>query len=197
MHTLKVGVTGGIGAGKSIIGKIFQLLGIPIYEADVRARKIMECDAALINEIKRVFGKDVYKEAGKLNRRYLAKSVFHDTHHINTLNQLVHPKVAVDFDRWLEAQHHAPYIIKIAALLFEAGSYKRLDKMITVFAPEPLRVWRIKQRDTQRAEEEIKAIIGRQWSDEEKNVRADFIIHNDEQRPLIPQVLRLHKILLQ
>ena len=197
MYQLKIGVTGGIGAGKSTVGAIFRLLDIPIYEADVRARKVMECNEALMNEMKRVFGKDVYTEEGKLNRRYLAKRIFHHTRHINTLNQLVHPKVAADFDRWVAAQHNAPYIIKVAALLFEAGSYKKLDKMITVLAPELLRVRRIQLRDTQRTEEEIKAIIDRQWSDEKKKTHTDFIIHNDEQRLLIPQVLRLHKILLR
>ncbi|MCG8340637.1 MAG: dephospho-CoA kinase [Cytophagales bacterium] len=197
MCKLKVGVTGGIGAGKSTVGKIFRLLGIPIYEADAQARKVMERNEALIHEIKRVFGEDVYTKEGKLNRRCLAKSVFHHTHHLNTLNQLVHPKVAADFDRWVEAQHNAPYIIKVAALLFEADSYKKLDKIITVLAPELLRVRRIKLRDTQRTEEEIQAIISRQWSDEEKSAHTDFIIHNDEQRLLIPQVLRLHKILLR
>lgn len=191
---LQVGITGGIGAGKSLVCKVFRTLGIPIYEADQRARWLMENDALLREQIIAQFGTDSYTENG-LNRPYLAQKVFHDKTQASILDSLVHPRVGEDYQQWTKQHNHAPYLLNEAALLFEAGRYKSLDKVITVFAPIPIRIARVRKRDPQRTESEIQGIINKQWSDEQKINLADFVIHNDEVQPLLAQVLAIHQTL--
>jgi dephospho-CoA kinase len=191
----QIGITGGIGAGKSLICKVFRTLGVPIYEADLRARWLMENDHALRQEIINAFGNESYTATG-LNRPYLAQRVFHDQAQASLLDSLVHPSVGKDFQTWASQHSHAPYVLNEAALLFEAGRYKSLDKVIMVFAPIPLRIARIRKRDPQRTESEIQGIIQKQWTDELKMELADFIIHNDEVQPLLPQILAIHEALM-
>jgi dephospho-CoA kinase len=187
----QVGVTGGIGSGKSLICKIFTILGIPVYEADSRAKRILNDNLQLREEIKSAFGEQAYIN-NQLNRSYLAAEVFNDGNKISLLNSLVHPKVAQDYVLWVQMHKTAPYVIKEAALLFETGSYQSLDKVITVYTPLHLRIERILQRDPQRSQQEVNAIIDKQISDEEKIQRADFVIYNDENQLVIPQVLSIH-----
>jgi dephospho-CoA kinase len=190
---LRIGVTGGIGSGKSLVCKIFQHLGAPVYDADSRAKIIMVNDAVLIQQIKDQFGDQSYLPNGTLNRDYLSKTVFNSPERLERLNQLVHPRVAADSENWFERNKGVPYVVKEAALLFEAGSYKQLDKMIVVTAPEELRIKRVLARDKSRSEDEVRKIIRNQMPEKEKMERADFIIHNDETELVIPQVLKLHE----
>lgn len=193
---LEVGITGGIGSGKSTVSHIFAILGIPIYDADSRAKYVMAHNEDLKKAIQFHFGQEAYYPNGELNRVFLAKQVFNDSEKVKTINSLVHPEVAKDYLKWLYEQK-SPYIVREAALMIESGSHKALDKLITVFAPETLRIERVKKRDPQRTESEIKAIIAKQIAEEEKIKLADFIIYNDEKQPLIPQVLSLHHLFLE
>ncbi|EIM78783.1 dephospho-CoA kinase [Nitritalea halalkaliphila LW7] len=188
-RALLVGITGGIGAGKSIVARIFTLLGVPFYAADDRAKVLMQTDEALREGIQAAFGREAYTSAGELNRAYLAATVFHDEAATKRLNGLVHPAVGRDFSAWSEAHQAHPYVLKEAALLVESGSYKELDSLILVKSPLVVRINRILARDPQRDLKQINAIIDRQLPDEEKARFAEFIIKNTDQKALIPQVL--------
>jgi dephospho-CoA kinase len=191
---LQIGITGGIGSGKSLVCRIFACLGVPVYDADSRAKALMTTDQILISQIKKEFGDLSYDEAGNLNRNYLASRVFNHAEELQRLNALVHPRVAVDYTSWYNSQRaFAPYVIKEAALLYEAGSHKQLDKIIVVFASEETRIARVIKRDSHRTADQIRDIISRQWPDEEKVKRADFIVNNDGTSLVIPQVVRLHQ----
>lgn len=191
---LQVGITGGIGSGKSLICRIFQCLGVPVYDADSRARYLMTTDAVLIELVKNEFGRSSYRSDGTLDRVYLGKATFGHPERLKKLNDLVHPRVSIDFHAWSTIHIAQKYLLREAALLFEAGSYKSVDKMIVVTAPESLRVSRVLTRDSHRSEDDIHTIIKSQWPEEEKIMRADFIIYNDDQQMVIPQVLRLHTL---
>jgi dephospho-CoA kinase len=168
-------------------------LGIPVYDADTRAKLLYVHNLDLKNEIIQAFGTEAYTAAGQVNRSYLANRVFNNSQSVALLNRLVHPRVGADYQAWVKQQTDAPYVLKEAALLFESGSFQSLDKVIAVFTPLPLRIQRISQRDKQRSVEEIQAIISKQMAEEEKIKRADYILYNDEGQLLIPQVLQLHK----
>ena len=169
-------------------------MNIPVYDADSRARWLQENDPFLIDSIKMIFGKEIYTSKGKLDRKLLASKVFGNKALLDSLNQLVHPKVFEDFNVWSHIHKSFPYIMKEAALMFESDSYKYLDKVILIVSPIELRIKRILNRDPHRSREEIHAIISKQLSDEEKILKADYLIHNDEKALLIPQVLELDNI---
>ena len=188
---LKIGITGGIGSGKTTVCKVFQLQQIPVFYADSQAKIIMQTDQQLVNSIKAAFGSDVYSAEGILNRSRLAAIVFSDEEKLKKLNSLVHPAVFRAFDKWVE-QQNAPYVMKEAALLFESNSYKDCDYIILVKAPQHLKIARIIERDAV-PESDVLKRMNKQLSDEEKELRSDFIIYNDEQQMLIPQVLALHE----
>lgn len=191
---LQVGITGGIGSGKSLVCRIFQSLGTPVYDADSRARALMNTDNVLVDQIKKEFGDAAYID-GSLNRKYIAEKAFGHPEKLKALDNLVHPRVALDYERWTK-QQSGPYVIKEAALLYEAGSYKTLDKIIVVSAPEELRIKRVMSRDPQRSEQMIRDIMKNQMPESEKLARADFIVVNDESRLVIPQVIAIHQRLL-
>ncbi|MCO4291479.1 dephospho-CoA kinase [Solitalea sp. MAHUQ-68] len=193
---LKIGITGGIGSGKSTVVKIFEQLGVPAFIADIEAKKVMVEDATLITGLKQNFGDQVYFDDGTLNRKLLADIVFNNPEKLATLNSLVHPAVFRSFDRWSLSFHKKPYLLKEAALLFESGSYQQNDFNILVTAPEDLRINRVMQRDGS-SEDEVKSRIKNQFSEEEKLKLADYIILNDEKKALIPQVLTLHREFLK
>lgn len=186
---LRIGITGGIGSGKSIISAVFTLLGIPVYNADNRAKLLMTEDPELQNSIITFFGKESFVD-GQLNRQYLAHRVFANQEETTKLNSLVHPAVAIDFAQWVEKQD-SPYILKEAALLFETGSYKELDQVILVTAPEELRLLRVRKRDPQRSLEQIRNIINKQMSEVEAIKLADEVLINDGGNLLIPQIIKL------
>lgn len=189
-----VGITGGIGSGKSTVCEIFKTLGIAVYQADDRAKHLMQTDAELIASIKAEFGSETYQN-GTLNRPFLAKLIFSDAEKTKKINSLVHPAVAKDFQAWVEDQN-SPYVLKEAALMIESGSYQQLDVLINVFAPIDIRIQRIQKRDPQRSIEEIKGIIDKQVSEEKREEVADIIIRNDGDELLIPQVLAIHQQLI-
>ena len=187
-----MGITGGIGSGKSLVCRIFQHLGVSVYDADSRAKELMVTDSILVDQIKKEFGKQSYSSDGDIDRTTLAQTVFVDPVKLEKLNRMVHPRVREDYSHWLEQHVHQPYVIKEAALIFEAGSWKGLDKVIVVSSPEALRMKRIVSRDTHRTTQDIQNIFRSQMPEEEKLKRADFVIINDESRLVIPQVLTLH-----
>ena len=193
---LLVGITGGIGAGKSMAAKVFAILSIPVYYADDRAKWLMANDEELKAKIIQTFGKESYTEQGVLDRTFLAQKVFSDPANTEIINGLVHPAVGDDFLRWTR-QQDSPYVLKEAALLFESGSYKELDKVINVSSPLKIRVARVLKRDPHRTVEQVNSIIDKQLPDEDKNQMADFVIKNSGNHMVIPQVLEIHKNLLQ
>lgn len=192
---LQVGITGGIGAGKTLICEIFSHLGIPVYNADNRAKWLMANHQELKGNIIHHFGEKAYFDQD-LNRRYLAEHVFNHPEKLNLLNSLVHPKVQEDYLDWVNDQN-SPYCIKEAALLFETGSYKHLYKNVLVYAPTEVRISRVLRRDPFRKEEEIKQIISKQMNDQEKRDLADITIYNDDKHMVLPVVLNIHVKLIQ
>lgn len=193
MNTKLIGITGGIGSGKSLVCRIFACLGVPVYDADSRAKNLMTTDGILMDEIRKEFGTLSYHPDGMLNRKHLSHLAFQDPVRLAKLDAMVHPRVALDFANWVAHHNTEPYVIKEAALLFEAGSYRGLNKVVVVTAPRELRVKRVKARDTQRTEEMIRDIMKNQMPEEEKITRSDYVIINDETRLVIPQVLELHQ----
>ncbi|HRJ31427.1 MAG TPA: dephospho-CoA kinase [Cyclobacteriaceae bacterium] len=191
---LQIGITGGIGSGKSLVCRIFSCLGVSVYDADSRAKSVMTTDGILVMQIKKEFGGLSYHADGSLNRNYLAETVFSNPDRLEALNKLVHPRVGEDYLKWLEKHKTENYILKEAALLYESGSFRMLDKVIVVHAPEAIRVARVKQRDPHRSEQDIKGIINNQMNEELKLKRADYRVVNDDTRLVIPQVLELHRI---
>ena len=187
---LRIGLTGGIGSGKSTVAMMFETLGIPVYYADAAAKRLMHEDAGLKEKIKKQFGEAAYINE-MLNRSYLAEMVFNSTEKIEQLNAIVHPATLADAENWMKLQT-APYAIKEAALIFESGSQQQLDYVIGVYAPAALRIQRVMQRDNI-TREEVLTRMSKQIKEEIKMKLCDFVIVNDEQDLLIPQVLSLHR----
>ncbi|WP_175403977.1 dephospho-CoA kinase [Mucilaginibacter sp. PPCGB 2223] len=189
---LKIGITGGIGSGKSTISKVFEVLGIPVFYADDAAKEVMTADPVLISALKETFGDEAYFSDGSLNRKYIANIVFNDPQQLAKLNAITHPAVFRAFDTWLEQTHHAPYVMKEAALMFESGSAKLCDKNILVYAPLAMRIDRVVKRDNL-SKAEVESRNARQFTDEQKMKLADYVITNDDSQLVIPQVLALHQ----
>jgi dephospho-CoA kinase len=186
-----LGITGGIGSGKTTVCKIFETLGIPVYYADERAKYLMSHDPTLMAGIIELFGQEAFLEPQVLNRAHIAQIAFNDKEKLNQLNALVHPAVAQDGLNWQAAQQNVPYTLKEAALLFESGSYRTLDKIIVVAAPLELRIQRVMARDGAKREE-VEARISKQMPEAEKVSLADFVVNNDGIHALIPQVMAIH-----
>lgn len=193
---LKVGITGGIGSGKTTICKIFEMLEVPIYYADDRAKYLMLNDKVLVGKISNLFGSKAYTKDGELNRAYISSIVFADQSMLEKLNQIVHPAVRLDGENWFKAQATQPYALKEAALHFESGGYQLMDKMITVFAPADVRIERVMQRDNTTAEA-VKARIDKQFPDSKKMELSDYVIYNDNRQSIIKQVMDVHFSLLE
>ncbi len=191
---LRIGITGGIGSGKTTVCKVFELLGVSVYYADLEARRIMDFDDNIIDQIKKQFGSDIYEVNG-LNRPKLASIVFENRSLLNELNKIVHPAVAIDFENWIKNQSQAPYILKEAAIIFESGMQNSFDKVITVSAPESLRINRVVIRDNSTVEE-VSQRIQNQISDNERLRKSDFVIFCDDKHPVIEQVIKLNNTIL-
>jgi len=187
---LKIGITGGIGSGKSTVCKLFSLLGVPVYSADLRARFLMDNDSKIREILTREIDPLLYTE-GKLDRKRLASLIFDNKERLHLVNGTVHPVVAADFQAWCSRQSRAPYILHEAAIIFESGLASHFDKVIVVDAPRELRIKRVMERDGV-SREAVMARIKNQLSDRERRRRADYLIHNDNLRPVIRQVLKLH-----
>lgn len=189
--SLKVGITGGIGSGKSYVAKVFKALGVPFYDADKEAKALMATSKQIKEKLVDAFGEQVYSKGGQLDRGYLSSLVFKDEAKLKQLNAIVHPVVIQHGEDWGNAQTFA-YSLKEAALLFESGSYKQLDYTILVLAPLELRIDRVMERD-QISREQVEDRINKQMSDEDKVELADYVLINDGVKPLLPQVLELHR----
>lgn len=188
---LKIGITGGIGVGKSVVTRIFKVLGIPTYDADKEAKDIMVKNDAVRNSLISTFGSETYFEDGSLNREWLSSRVFSNSEELKKLNAIVHPAVIKDGEDWAAAQTSL-YSVKEAALLFESGSYKSLDFNILVSSPLEVRIERVMERDRVDREEVLRR-IGKQMPEKEKEELCDFIIFNDDEHSLIEQVMNLHQ----
>lgn len=187
---LRVGLTGGIGSGKTTVAQIFEILGIPVYYADEAAKRLLKEDPAIKRALLEKLGPSCFLE-GELNRKFIASKVFTDDYLLEWLNGLIHPATIADSQRWMQAQK-SPYAIREAALLFESGADKGLDFIIGVSAPAALRIQRVIKRENT-TEEEVLKRMEKQWEDSKKLERCHWVIQNDEQSLLIPQVLALDK----
>lgn len=191
---LKIGLTGGIGSGKTTIARVFELLGVPVYYADAASKRLYHTDPDLMKAVKKNFGEDIYN-GDQLNKSKLASIVFSDPSKLELLNSLVHPPTIRDAAEWMKKQK-TPYAIKEAALLFESGSAAALDFIIGVRSPLALRIQRVMERDNT-SRQEVLTRAARQIEEEIKMRLCDFIIENNEQVLVIPQVIKLHEKLLQ
>lgn len=195
MSILSIGITGGIGAGKSYVAEVFAHLGVPVYNSDDRAKALMVEDQELVNQIKSIFGAEAYFGDQSLNRKHIAKLAFQDQSLLTKLNDAVHPAVHLDQQKW-QSKQRFPYCLKEAALIFETKGNKFLDFTILVSAFKKLRVDRVAKRDPQRSRKEILSIIDKQLPENIKKELADFVIYNNEKRLLLPQVIKVHKKLI-
>ena len=192
---IKVGITGGIGSGKTTVCKLFEKMDIPVYYADSEAKRLMTFDKALKNSIKELLGPKAYHRNGRLNRKYVASIIFNDKEKLAKLNSLVHPAVAIDGKKWFSKQK-TKYAIKEAALLVENESYKQLDYLIVVIAPVEMRIKRVVKRD-KTDYNQVKQRIANQLPEVQKKKVADFIIDNSGDVSLIGQVWKIHRKLME
>jgi len=191
---LVIGLTGGIGSGKSTVAKMFEELDIPVYYSDIEAKKLMNRSKIIKRKLIQKFGKEVYQN-NTLNRPFLASIIFNDKNALDFVSSVVHPKVAQHFKRWINKQN-APYVLQENAILFENGSFKNFDKIITVTAPKEIKINRVINRDNT-TKEQVIARMDNQLSDEEKMHQSDFIIQNIHLEDTKQQVKNIHTELLK
>jgi dephospho-CoA kinase len=191
---LKIGITGGIGSGKSTVARLFEVLGIPVYYADNAAKRLMNEDPGLKDKILGYFGPEAYRD-GSLDRKFIASQVFSNRQKLDYLNSIVHPATIQDGILWMENQQ-SPYAIREAALIFESGVARDLDAVIGVSAPQPLRIQRAMTRD-QVSREEVLGRMSEQLEESLKMRLCNYIIYNDETRSVIQQVVALHQKFLE
>ena len=184
---LKIGITGGIGSGKSIVSEILRLYNIPVFDADTEAKKLNDRSPVIREKLIACFGKEVYDENGKLNRKRFAEIIFKDPDHLRKANSIIHPEVAKAFSLWAEQRNQYPIVAIEAALLFEADFQEYVDKVIAVYSPEALRIVRILSRDNTQESEVRKRMEG-QLPEDDKRRRADFIVYNDPSHSLLQQI---------
>lgn len=188
---LKVGITGNIGSGKTIISSLFRLLGVPVFEADTVAKNLMDTDPEIRQSLIHLLGSDIYGPGGTIDRKKMAGIIFNDPILLDKVNGVIHPEVKKSFKEWVKIQQ-APYVIHEAAILFESGFNKLMDYNILITAPELLRLKRVMERN-KLTEGQVRERIKRQWTEEKKTGLADFVIINDDQHMVIPQVLMVDK----
>lgn len=186
-----VGLTGGIGSGKTTVAKMFYELGVSIYIADIEAKNLMHTSKEVKQELITIFGEETYKD-GKLNRSYLSNIVFNQPEELKKINAIVHPRVGQHFKDWYAARSEEKYIIKEVAILFENDSYKHCDKIITVVAPLEERFHRLLQRD-QTTRKAIQSRMNNQWKDAKKIALSDYVIHNEDLEKAKDQVAKIHQ----
>lgn len=193
---LRVGITGGIGSGKTTICQLFELLNVPVYYADDRAKWLINNDPNVKSKIVKAFGTEAYLPKGDYNRKYISGLVFNDGTLLNQLNAIVHPAVFKDAEHWQRQHENSAYTLREAALLFESGSYLSLDRILFVYCPKAIRLERVVKRDDVTAEE-VQSRMAKQWDDDKKQKMSDDIIVNDGSRSIIDQVLSLHNNYLE
>ncbi len=187
---IKIGLTGGIGSGKSVVSHLLETMGIPVYIADGEAKRIASGNNEIKQQLIHLLGEEVFFE-GELNKKLLAAYLFSDPEHAKTVNGIIHPKVKEDFKCWVSQNNNFPLVAIESAILIEAGFADEVDVIAMVYAPLELRLERLAQRDYSSTKEQIMKRIQSQMGDEEKKAMAHFIIVNDEEKPLIPQIIEL------
>jgi dephospho-CoA kinase len=188
---IKIGLTGGIGSGKSYVCEIFRRLGVPVYNADERSKYLLNNNRELIEKVSEIFGEQAY-ENNELNRKYIASIVFNDSEKLQQLNQVSHPAVEQDFNIWCVQYNEKDYVIQEAAVLFESGAYKMMHKNILVAAPIDIRIKRVMARDGI-SSEQVQQRINNQLPTEKLEALADFVIQNNDKTLILPQILKLDK----
>lgn len=188
---LKIGITGGIGSGKTLVCSIFNKLGIPVFNSDLEAKKLAHTHPEIKKQITAEFGEDIYSTNGTLDNKKLASIVFKNPYSLDKLNKIIHPFVRSEFMNWQNKHISSPYIIQEAAILFESGAYKFLDKTITVYSDIDTRIQRVIKRDNS-TEDKVNRVIENQMNEHIKCEKADFILYNTEKKLLLPQILKLH-----
>jgi len=190
----KVGITGGIGSGKSIVCEVFKILGVPVFHADNVARDLQQNDHQVRSGLIHLFGESIYSREGMPDRKKIAGLIFNDQELMSKVNQIIHPRVRENFNKWADMHADDSYILYEAAILFESVYYKDLDLNILVIADEKIRIKRVMQRDNT-TEELVRQRINNQMNDMEKMKMADYILENNEKSLLIPQIIELDKVL--
>jgi len=190
---IKLGLTGGIGSGKTTVAKIFESLGVPVYYSDYWAKELTNSNNEIVSKLKKEFGNEIYSKDNTLNKPLLSEIIFNDKSKLEIVNNIIHPIVRNHFDEWVKTQEKSDkkYIIKEAAILFESGAYKQVTKTIIVSTGLNLRIKRIQKRDNI-TESEILKKVASQMPEEEKIKLSDYIIYNNENDMLLPQVLKFH-----
>lgn len=190
--TLTVGVTGGIGSGKTTVCRVFQLLGVPVFEADTVAKNLYNTNSEIKSGLIHLFGANIYTPEGLLNRKKLASLIFTNEIHLAKVNELVHPVVRAAFENWLKMHKNAPYVIHEAAILFESGFYKMMDFTLLVTAPENERIARVMARDGVTGQM-VRERMQKQWSEEKKEKLAGKVLVNDNKNLIIPEIIQIDK----
>ncbi|HEX2919998.1 MAG TPA: dephospho-CoA kinase [Bacteroidales bacterium] len=190
----KLGVTGGIGSGKTSVCRVFHVLGVPVFSADTEASILMECNETIRKELNKIAGRDMFA-TGKLDRKELASLIFNDSIMLEKVNKLVHPAVFEQFEKWT-MQQEGPYVIMEAAILFESGAFRFVDKVVTVTAPVEERIDRVIHRN-KLTRVQVLDRIKMQMNDEEKIEKSDYVIRNSENEMIIPAVLLIHEDILK
>lgn len=185
-----VGITGGIGSGKTFVANIFHTLGIPVYDADSAAKELMNSDLKLKSGLQKLLGMDIYNADGQLNRKKMSELIFNNVELRKKVNALIHPQVQINFENWINKQH-APFVLKESAIMFESGAYKNLDAIICVSAPVALRIERATTRDNSDITK-VTSIINAQMDEETRNKKCAFVILNDGMTALLPQVISVY-----
>jgi dephospho-CoA kinase len=187
-----VGITGGIGSGKSTICNVFRILNVPVFEADVAARHLMNTEIKIKLALVQLFGEDIYTANGELNRAKLAREIFGNSDLLERVNALVHPAVRIAFYHWLKQNDSFPYVIYEAAILFEAGFYEKMDFSILITAPEKDRIERVMNRQ-EITEQSVRERMKTQWTDEKKKKLATLCLKNDNRNMILPEIIRIDK----
>ena len=191
----QIGITGGIGSGKTLVCSVIETLGVPVYYADREAKRLMNSHPVLRESIEGLLGKEAYRD-GELDRRYVGRRVFGNRDLLEQLNSLVHPAVREDYRSWVDGWSEVPYVVEEAAILFESGANRNLDITVLVYAPSELRIRRVMQRDGV-SKEEVQRRMLHQMDEEEKRILADEVIVNDDREMLLPQIIALHEKILK
>ena len=186
---ITVGVTGGIGSGKSIVCNIFKILGIPVFEADTVAKQLLHSNEKVKREIIRLFGAGIYSPDGMVDRKKLAEIIFNDKIQLEKVNNIVHPQVRTEYMEWLKKQNTI-YVIHEAAILFESGFYKLTDFTILISAPEKQRIEWVKKRDNL-SDNQVRERIARQWPEEKKQKLASVVLHNNNKNLILPEIIKI------
>ncbi|MEN8203336.1 MAG: dephospho-CoA kinase [Bacteroidota bacterium] len=192
---IQVGLTGGIGSGKTLVCSVLEKFGVAVYYADEEARRLMNTDPGLMRQIEELFGQEAYRN-GTLDRGLLAGRVFDDSPMLAKLNALVHPAVREHYSNWVELQADVPYVVEEAAILFESGSDRYMDMNVLIWADKEERIQRVMQRDGV-SRDQVEKRMHMQISEEEKKRRADIVIYNDGREMLLPQIIKLHNTILK